>query len=179
VRISPDSDWAELAGNSLILALRKTDGSLWRWTFPGWEYRADPFQLPPVRLGARNDWLAATSTWEGIMSLGADGDIYYWWDRGYYRYWRDGDQPMLAPPRKPVLVENIFGNNPSSKVKVGGIVTATGTPGGIGLTVPDPRSRVPWGIEPSANRRSASGRASDQRPASGFDNRGWGLRWER
>ena len=109
VRISPDSDWAVVAGEYESLALRKTDGSVWRWTFPGWDSRAHPFLKPPVRLGMRHDWAAVASTWDGVLSLAADGNLYYWWDPGRQPYGGNSDQPMLAPPRKPSLVENIFG----------------------------------------------------------------------
>ena len=109
VRASPDSDWASLAGLYETLALRKTDGSAWRWTFPGWDRRSFPFNKPPVRLGSSHDWVAVGSTSDGVLSLAADGGLYFWWDpaREYYR--SDSNQPMLAPSRKPMLVENIFG----------------------------------------------------------------------
>jgi hypothetical protein len=109
VRISADSDWAAVAGEYETLALRKTDGSVWRWTFPEWGSRAHLFLKPPVRLGMRHDWVAAASTWDGVLSLAADGNLYYWWNPGRERYSGNSDQPMLASSRKPTLVENIFG----------------------------------------------------------------------
>ena len=53
--------------------------------------------------------VAVASTWDGVLSLAADGNLYYWWDPGRQPYGGNSDQPMLAPPRKPSLVENIFG----------------------------------------------------------------------
>ena len=108
VQIGPDSDWAAVSGDYQSLAVRKTDGSIWQWTLPGWESRAHPFRGPPVRLGSRNDWVAIGCLWGGVISLGPDGSLYYWSSRDIDSYGGSLDQLMLAPSRKPALIENIF-----------------------------------------------------------------------
>ncbi len=114
VTISAAADWAAVAGDYQSLGLRKTDGSIWRWDFPGWDYRMFPFKGRPVRLGRRNDWVGVGTVLGGVVTLGADGALCYWWkpaDR--FQSWADSDQPMLAPSRKPAVVENIFADGSS------------------------------------------------------------------
>jgi hypothetical protein len=109
-RVGGDSDWASVAGNYGTLILRKTDGSIWRWT-RRWEDRnatESPFTRPPVRLGSRHDWLAVAGGYGGGFSLGPDGALYFWWDRKDVNYYSEMDG-CLAPPRKPAFIENIFG----------------------------------------------------------------------
>jgi alpha-tubulin suppressor-like RCC1 family protein len=108
VKISPDSNWTAISGDYDSLAARKTDGSIWRWVIPGREYRTYPFRRPPIRLGLRNDWVAIGSLWGGSISLGPDGSLYFWSSRDIEFYGGSLHQPMLAPSRKPALIENIF-----------------------------------------------------------------------
>ena len=110
--VSPDSDWSAVAGDYGSLVARRSDGSLWRWTCGEWDYRFNPFQVPPNRLGARDDWVAVGSVWGGALSLGADGSLYYWADRDNSFHVGSSNQPLLAPSRKPVLIENLFTRQP-------------------------------------------------------------------
>jgi hypothetical protein len=108
VRISSDDDWTSVAGTYETLALRKADGSAWRWVFPGWDRRAFPFKQPPVRLGSSHDWIGVGSALGGVITLAADGRLYYWSGPASLPSRSDVDQPMLAPSRKPMLIEDIF-----------------------------------------------------------------------
>jgi len=59
-------------------------------------------------MGSHRDWVAVGSALGGIVSLSADGGLWYWWDRSNNFDPHDSAQPMLATPRRPVKIENIF-----------------------------------------------------------------------
>jgi ABC-type transport system involved in multi-copper enzyme maturation permease subunit/alpha-tubulin suppressor-like RCC1 family protein len=124
VQIGKDTNWVAVAGDYNTLAALKTDGSIWQWQWdygndfrPRWrwryynELRAGIWltKVSPVRLGAHADWVAVGSVMNGIVSLAADGSLWYWWNRDLD--WRSeyASQPMLAPSRKPAKIANILG----------------------------------------------------------------------
>jgi hypothetical protein len=116
-RLGPDADWADLDGDYQALILRKMDGSIWRW---GPEAGLDPASAlhpaawgPPLRLGARHDWVGVGCVWGKMFSLAADGNVFAWWEPHDRSLGESPDQPMLAPSRKAALVENIFAGSAS------------------------------------------------------------------
>lgn len=113
MQIGNDTNWVGVAGQYRTLAALKADGSIWEWSFrdEDWYHgRASdlgflPAQKSPVRLGTHTDWVAIGYSMGGIVSLAADGSLFFWWDRGWPE---NTDQPMLAPPRKSSKIENIL-----------------------------------------------------------------------
>ena len=114
VQVNKDQDWATVAGNFYFgLIALKRDGSLWR--IKNWEIsfpeKAEPvlevLQQPPVRLSTHKDWLAIGNLMNGVVSLAADGSLWYW-SNGVVNSL--SDQPMLAVSRRPSKIENILGN---------------------------------------------------------------------
>ena len=82
--------------------------------------------LKPVRLGTHADWIAITSEGGDIVSLAADGSLWYWplenenlmrgSYSGYFEYfgYSMGNGNSLLPPlldisHKPQFLGNIFG----------------------------------------------------------------------
>lgn len=127
VQVGKENDWLAVAGDFRSLAALRADGTLWAWSledlrregiikFPfqpgankqsGIQTNAVAATRSPRRLGAHDDWVAVGGAMGGIVSLAADGSLWYWWSRG-----DDGqnfDQPMLAPSRRPDKIGNIFG----------------------------------------------------------------------
>jgi hypothetical protein len=92
------------------LAALKASGSLWQW-----EYGHDRQEerglaaKSPVRLGRRDDWVAIGGAAGGIVSLAADGSLWFWWRRDLPGFSGYSDQPWLAASRKPTKIENILG----------------------------------------------------------------------
>jgi hypothetical protein len=64
--------------------------------------------MTPVRLGKHSDWVAIGKVGREIVSLAADGSI--WWWRFDSTYIHDGSEQRLwlAPSRKPQKLGNIF-----------------------------------------------------------------------
>lgn len=87
-----------LAGN--YLAALKDDGTLWRWGGAG-EF-ATSCSLPPIRLGIHQDWVALTATWDGILTLAADGSLWLW------RANDNNSVALLEPSEKPVALGTVF-----------------------------------------------------------------------
>ena len=93
-----------------IVTLRD-DGSLWVW-----ETQSNPLLLPasaslqygsPKRLGTHSDWIAIEGYGNGVVSLAADGGLWYWPLMENSQYLR-GTEPLLAVSEKPQLLANIF-----------------------------------------------------------------------
>jgi hypothetical protein len=105
VQIGSETDWKAVAGRWSALLAVKTDGSLWKW-----DAECQPNKLSWKRLGNHSDWVAIKNFQGGVMALAADGSLWYW--QTFPLYIDNGRHLppfMLAAPRKPILVGNIFG----------------------------------------------------------------------
>ncbi|HVV01163.1 MAG TPA: hypothetical protein VHH88_07345, partial [Verrucomicrobiae bacterium] len=104
-QIGTDTNWVSVlhGGRDFILVGLKTDGTLWKWSPFKFRrgYASFAPDIPPKRLGRNNDWLAIHQSYQGVFALAADGTLWFWWER-------DGPQPLLAPPRRPVFLASIF-----------------------------------------------------------------------
>jgi len=100
-----ETNWVSVAvtWNWMMVAL-KSDGTLWKWD---WNYHpfSVEFTAPPTRLGIHNDWVAIVGTDDGVVSLAADGSLWFWPDRRSYQY----RSPLLRLPKQPQFLGNVFG----------------------------------------------------------------------
>jgi hypothetical protein len=108
-----DTNWLAVAGRGQNVVTLRDDGSLWVWHVARqpW-FRFDPQreqqelqQVEPVQLGTHSNWIAIASAEGGIVSLAADGSLWYW-------LLDSADDLKLAPllelSRKPQFLGNIF-----------------------------------------------------------------------
>ena len=110
-QIGGETNWQTVAGRGRKIVTLKRDGSLWLWNFQydrshGFDRKRDERELAkkiPVQLGTHSDWIAIGSTYYGIVSLAADGSLWYWQFDG-----PDESQSWLATSRKPHKIANIF-----------------------------------------------------------------------
>jgi hypothetical protein len=126
-----DTNWLGVAGRGQKIVTLKNDGSMWVWDFYhnnrfGWDTERDERKMmgvKPVRLGTHADWIAITSADGGIISLAADGSLWYWpleggtymSETGLVRLFQDNNnnsfEPLLDISRKPQPLGNIFGKS--------------------------------------------------------------------
>jgi len=121
-----------VAGRGEKVVTLKNDGTLWCWNFPHnyWNelnrarYEPAMIQTQPVRLGTHADWLAVTEAPGGIVSLAADGSLWYWpldsaqrfaSDYGNGNYWDENNnrylEPLLDISRKPQRLGKVLGED--------------------------------------------------------------------
>ena len=132
VQIGSETDWKAVAGRWSVLLAVKTDGSLWKWNS-----ESQPNKLSWKRLGNHSDWVAVKNFQGGIMALAADGSLWYWQTLPLYiDHGRHLPPFMLAAPRKPALIGNIFGKSDCE---------------------PWERRRLVGGLEPSVATQRAGG----------------------
>jgi len=126
------SNWLAVAGRGEKVVTLKNDGTLWCWNFPHnyWNelnrarYEPAMIQTQPVRLGTHADWLAVTEAPGGIVSLAADGSLWYWpldsaqrfaSDYGNGNYWDENNnrylEPLLDISRKPQRLGKVLGED--------------------------------------------------------------------
>jgi hypothetical protein len=129
LQFGTETNWLGVAGRSEKVVTLKNDGSLWVWNFHhdnrrGWDPARDEREMldaKPVRLGTHSDWIGVTSADGGIISLAADGSLWYWplEDAAYYlgelgNYNNNAGnshfEPLLDVSRKPQLLGNVFSN---------------------------------------------------------------------
>ena len=104
VQIGKETDWKAVAGRRSALLAVKTNGSLWKWNS-----ESQPNKLSWKRLGNHSDWVTVKNFQGGVMALAADGSLWYWQTLPFYiENGRHLPPFMLAAPRKPILVGNIF-----------------------------------------------------------------------
>lgn len=129
LQFGTDTNWLAVAGGGQKSVTLKNDGTLWLWNFyhdnsRGWNTERDErdmLAVKPVRLGTHADWIAITSAEGGIISLAADGSLWYWplasasdfaADFGGSSFWDNRNNnyfvPLLDISRKPQLLGNIF-----------------------------------------------------------------------
>ena len=116
--IGNQTNWLAVAGAGRKMVTLKNDGSLWFWDFSwdpryGWDPKSEKRKMqnqPPIRLGTHSDWISITSAENGIISLAADGGLWFWQLQRPRYYYNTGWQfePLLAPSCKPVYLGNIF-----------------------------------------------------------------------
>jgi hypothetical protein len=82
----------------------KSDGTLWQWGMNNQAFTFD-FKSLPTRMGIHDDWVAIVGTVNGVVSLAADGSLWYWPDRSVYAW----SQPLLKLPKQPQFLGNVFG----------------------------------------------------------------------
>jgi hypothetical protein len=128
LQFGKDTNWLAVAGHYGKIVTLKDDGSLWLWNFyhdyrRGWNPERDEremLKVKPIRLGTHSDWLAVASADGGIISLAADGSLWYWplEEAGYFisemgRYNNNTGNfyfvPLLDISRKPQFLGNVFG----------------------------------------------------------------------
>ena len=129
------NSWLAVAGRGQHVVTLKDDGTLWVWNFShddrhGWNYPQDEQKMlavKPVPLGTHADWVAITAAPGGIVSLAADGSLWYWPLETAQRfssdfsngiYWDENNQnyfePLLDITRKPQRLGNIFETAPKN-----------------------------------------------------------------
>jgi ABC-type Na+ efflux pump permease subunit len=123
------TNWLAVAGRGEKIVTLKDDGTLWLWNFyhntwDGWDTKRDEQAMlgtTPVRLGTHADWIAIASAEGGIISLAADGSLWYWplesasrfaSDFGNGAFWDNRSntylEPLLDISRKPQPLGNVF-----------------------------------------------------------------------
>lgn len=120
-----ETNWLAVAGRGQKIVALKNDGTLWLWSF-SYDWRAglysqkrielETVNLSPVRLGIHADWLGIAGADGGIISLAADGSLWYWplEDPKNMREWYNHNsdspvEPLLDISRKPQPLGNLFG----------------------------------------------------------------------
>lgn len=119
--ISQATNWLAVADSGQKIVTLKDDGSLWLWDFFyrdrrfGWNVDAEMHRIQntiPIRLGTHSDWIAITGAENGIISLAADGSLWFWPMQRpmYYNNLGMNYEPLLDMPKKPIFLVNIFGS---------------------------------------------------------------------
>ena len=121
------TNWLGVAGHGENVVTLKDDGTLWLWNFHhdyrhGWypeHAEREMLDVKPVRLGTHSDWIAITGAVGGIISLAADGSLWYWPLEnaasfmgelgGYSSYDNTYFVPLLDISHKPQFLGNVFG----------------------------------------------------------------------
>ena len=114
--IGHETNWLAVAGSGQKIITLKNDGSLWLWDFYWspwgvWVPEAHKRIIQdtiPVRLGLHSDWISIATVPYGIISLAADGSLWFWPLARPYYYYNPQFEPLLNIPRKPVFLSNIF-----------------------------------------------------------------------
>jgi hypothetical protein len=123
-QIGDGTNWLAVAGGGgQKLVTLKKDGSLWLWNFHynhlsevPWENQvtaADIQSTVPIRLGSHTDWIAVSGEWGDVVTLAADGSLWFWSLGNAADYSNNSNQknslrPLLEYSRKPQLLGNIF-----------------------------------------------------------------------
>jgi alpha-tubulin suppressor-like RCC1 family protein len=102
VKISDETDWAEINAGSAVSFAIKTDGSLWAWGENGIGQLAVGTlvaETKPKRVGTDNDWKSVSTSGSHTIALKSDGSIWGW---GWNYYYQVGDETNVnrsAPVR--------------------------------------------------------------------------------
>ena len=123
------TNWLAVAGRGEKVVTLKDDGTLWLWNFSHDKWRMNfkrderkMLDVNPVHLGTHSDWIGVASAYGGIVSLAADGSLWFWplaenvaefaSGIGGDVYWSSDSNshfgPWLDISRKPQPLGNIF-----------------------------------------------------------------------
>jgi len=84
--IGSGTNWLAVAGDWQRVVTLKDDGTLWLWDFRrklDMEWNPNSFddeiqKTTPVQLGTHSDWVAISGNDLGVVSLAADGSLWFW-----------------------------------------------------------------------------------------------------
>jgi hypothetical protein len=125
MQIGTGTNWLDVTGYGEQIVTLKSDGTLWLWKFPRdnqWashkkQFEAEIQNTVPVRLGTHSDWVAISSSGNLVITLAADGSLWFW-PIGNEFYWTVGDlhfgygtgtgNTLLDISRKPQFLGNVF-----------------------------------------------------------------------
>jgi alpha-tubulin suppressor-like RCC1 family protein len=114
-QIGKETNWMSVTWDSVTPVALKFDGSLWKLKKSDWLQKTHPNEViintitTLVRAGNHSDWIAVQHLWNGILALAADGSLWYWQTGPLYlENYHHLPRFMLAAPRKPALIGNIF-----------------------------------------------------------------------
>jgi len=119
-QIGRDTNWVAVADDQLWVVALKSDGSLWGWNFTvgGFiDWRATMGDLtalgkildqPPVRLGIHQDWVGLTGTEGGVVTLAADGSLWFWPGLDYEMGYEETQPHLLKLPKQPEWLGNVL-----------------------------------------------------------------------
>ncbi len=124
IPIGQETNWLGSAGENKFAVTLKTDGTLWRWNKQSIISQlgvrvpnlGDPHMIYPVNFSSHSDWVAIGQMMDGIVSLAADGSLYFWKFQPetdyYYGYLGIGmNSSWLQVTRRPVFLGNIFSHS--------------------------------------------------------------------
>ena len=132
LQFGQSTNWLAVAGRGEKIVTLKDDGTLWLWNFYHDDRRGsdtvrderEMLDVKPVRLGTHADWIGIASAAGGVISLAADGSLWYWPldsasrfmdEFGGNRFWNANNntyfEPLLDISRKPQPLGNIFGKS--------------------------------------------------------------------
>lgn len=107
-QMGSETNWTAINADENSLRALKRDGTLWklrtRNTFthgPG-----KLIDLPWDKISKRDDWLALSTPFD-VITLAADGSLWWWESKGY----PFGPRAILRPSRKPIHLGSIFDQN--------------------------------------------------------------------
>jgi hypothetical protein len=106
VRLGEDNDWKAVVGMYRPVFLLKANGALRKWDFPG-DPAAPLYRARARRLGSHSDWVAICAHRGGLISLAADGSL--WFRHFGPQPWGSIIRPLLAASRRPQLIGNVLG----------------------------------------------------------------------
>ncbi len=106
IPLDSETNWLAVAGNLDHVVTLRSDGTLWKWTFPQYP-KTDLNTVAAVQLNKHSDWVAIAPGMDGLISLAADGSLWFTqFERG--RSHRNQTPSLLRASRRPQFVGNIF-----------------------------------------------------------------------
>jgi ABC-type transport system involved in multi-copper enzyme maturation permease subunit len=106
IPLSLETNWLAVAGNLDHVVTLRSDGTLWKWTFPQYP-KTDPNTAAAVQFSKHSDWVDIALGMDGLVGLAADGSLWFsQFEPG--RSQRNQTPSLLRASRRPQFVGNIF-----------------------------------------------------------------------
>jgi len=105
-----ETNWVAVANSWDWMVAIKNDGTLWQWLPPGrgqgwWGFQPRDFLFhAPVRLGIHSDWISIVAVEGGMVTLAADGSLWFWPDPSPYNY----QDMVIELPKQPQFIGKVL-----------------------------------------------------------------------
>jgi ABC-type transport system involved in multi-copper enzyme maturation permease subunit len=101
-QIGTETNWVTSVTTWRRIFALKSDGTLWESIFARYPSDSKHHNSPPARLGIHNDWVAIAALDNGVITLAADGSLWFWRDQDVSLHL------LMKPPKQPQFLANIF-----------------------------------------------------------------------